>query len=198
MCGADQDNQQNAISFLMDSGVIVAAVIGAGGSVIGGLVGGWLALVAGHRQWQRDSEAQRAERSRAAAMLIAESVAELEKAVVIYAAGESDSIGLRVAFNVFAQTAGVQAIALADRDLRSRVRNHVEWVGTFAAIADQRQVEAVLVEPMRRHADALIDALDSHVNDLPLPPYQPPPLGDAAALIEWQPVGTPGSGPLPA
>jgi hypothetical protein len=164
---------------------MIGAMIGAAGSVIGGFIGGCLALLASRRQSRREAAARRAERSHAAALAIADSAAALEGAVVTYAAGESDAIALRAAFNVFAQTAGVQTIALIDQDLRARVRNHLEWVRGFAGIASGRKIELVMVEPMRRHADALIDALDAQVNGLPLPPYEPPELGNAAALRIW-------------
>jgi hypothetical protein len=170
-----------------DGAVLVAAIIGSAGSVVGGLVGGWFVLLAGHRQWQRDAAARRAERSHAAALLIVEAVAGLELAIVIWAAGESDGVALRVAFNVFAQTVAVQGIALTDSDLRDRLRNHTEFVATLASMAGRPKIEAVMVKPVRRHADALISALEAHVNDAPLPAYRPPPLSDAAGLLKWNP-----------
>lgn len=114
---------------MADASVMVAALIGAGGSVVGGFVGGWLALLAGSRQGRRDVAARRTERSHQAALAIAESLAALELAVATWTARQSDAIALRVAFNLFAQTAAVQAIALTDGDLRSRVRTHTELVG---------------------------------------------------------------------
>ena len=175
---------------------VIAALIGAGGSLIGGVVGGWFTLRAGHRQWQRDREDSRAERSHQAAMAIAGAVADLEEAVVIWEARPSDIDALREAFNIFSRIATIQSMALTDDTLRQRVRTHTELVVRLAAGAGSTPSAAAFTGTVRRHADALIGALEAHVNGNSLPAYQPPPLNDAAGLITWQPA--PQAPPAPA
>jgi hypothetical protein len=166
---------------------VIAAAIGAGGSLIGGVVGGWFALRAGHKQWQRDREDPRTERSHQAAMAIAVAVASMEEAVVTWNAHPEDTDALRASFNIFSRTAAVQSIVLTDDALRQRVRIHTELAVRLAALAGKTDAAAALTATVRRHADALIGALDAHVNGNPLPPYQPPPLDNAAGLVSWQP-----------
>jgi hypothetical protein len=98
----------------MSTSVLTASLLGAGGSVVGGFVGGWMALTASRGQSKREARARVAERSSAAALSIAESLASLEIAVVSYAAGDIDTVALCIAFNVFAQTASVQMLAISD------------------------------------------------------------------------------------
>jgi hypothetical protein len=76
---------------------LAAALIGAGGSVVGGIVGGWFAIIAARGQWRRDRADARAERSRQAAVSIAESVASMEEALVAWAENESRLVALRAA-----------------------------------------------------------------------------------------------------
>jgi hypothetical protein len=86
----------------------------------------------------------------------------------------------------------VQSIALSDS---ARVRRHVELLARVATLAESMPANAaVLVPTARRHANAVIEALDAHYNDAALPSYQPLPLNDAAGLIGWQPVRTPKRG----
>ncbi len=89
----------------------------------------------------------------------------------------------------------MQSIALSDSALRQRVRRHVELLAQAATIAESTPASgAALVPTARRHANAVIEALDAHCNDAALPSYQPLPLNDAAGLIGWQPVPTPKRG----
>lgn len=188
---------------------MAAALIGVGGSVVGAAIGGWFAIMATRGQWKRDRADARGERSRQAAMSIAESVASLEEALVTWSAGQSDLVALRAAFNAFSRTAAVQSIALTGSTLRERVRRHIELVARVATIAETNPTgAAALVPTARRHADAVIEALDAHYNDAALPSYRPLPMQDAAELLTWpsppaqgngQPAadGTPG-GTVPA
>lgn len=170
---------------------LAAALIGVGGSLVGGIVGGWFALLAARGQAKRDRETARVERSHQAAMSIAESLASMEEALVAWAADQSDLTSLRAAFNAFSRSAAVQSIALTDSALRQRVRRHVELLARIATIAERTPANAAaLVPTARRHADALIESLDAHYNDATLPSYQPLPLEDAAGLIGWRPRPT--------
>lgn len=161
-----------------------AALIGVGGSVVGGAVGGWYALRAGRQQWRRDRADARSERSWQAALAIAESAASLQESVLIWAAGGCDLDAFGLAANVFARAAAVQGLLLTDRDLRSRVDNHVRLVMTLASLSKVGTLTP-LVQPVRLHGEALIEAIDAHVNGVTLPAYRPPPLNDIAGLIAW-------------
>jgi hypothetical protein len=165
---------------------LAAALIGAGGSVVGGIVGGWLALVAVRSQWRRDRADARADRSHNAAMSIAEAVASMEEALVAWGAGQSSLAALRAAFNTFSRTAAVQSIAVTDSVVRQRVRRHVELLARVATLAEtQPPAAAELIPTSRCHTDAVIDALTAHYNDAALPAYRPLPLEDAVALLAW-------------
>ncbi len=165
---------------------LAAALIGAGGSVVGGIVVGWFTVMAARAQWKRDRADTRAERSRQAAMSIAESVASMEETLVAWSAGQSDLVALRSAFNAFSRTAAVQSIALTESTLRQRVRRHVELLARVATLAETAPGSVgALVPAARRHADAVIEALDAHYNDAALPSYRPLPMNDAVGLIAW-------------
>lgn len=174
--------------------VIIAAAIGAGGSVIGGIVGGWLTMVATRRQWKRDRADARVDRSRQAAQSIADAIATMEGAIVTWAAGESDPPTLRQAFNTFSRGILVESITLVDSELRQRVRTHVDLVSSLAALAHHPLTKR-LVPAVRHHTDAMVDAIEAHCAGEPLPAYQRPPLGDAAALVAWVPGPSDGPGP---
>jgi len=166
-------------------------------------VSGWYVLLAGRQQWQRDRQDARKDRSQLAASAIAESAASLEEAVVTWVARSSapgeraltwvannlalDALG--AVLNAFSRTATVQCIALTDRDLRDRVMNHVKLVMTLANFSRAGPITQ-LVEPVRRHSGALIEAIEAHCNETALPPYQPPPLDDLPGLLAWQPPST--------
>ena len=44
-----------------------------------------------------------------------------------------------------------------------------------------------MMTPVRRHADAVISALEAHVRGESPPPYSAPPMTDAVALLTWRP-----------
>lgn len=172
-------------------------MIGAGGSVVGGAVVGWFTIVAARGQWKRDRDRAdaRLERSRQAAISIAESVASMEEALVAWSAGQSSVAALRAAFNAFSRTAAVQSIALTESTLRNRVRRHVELLARIATLSETAAGSVGgLVPTARRHADAVIEALDAHYNGAALPTYRPLPLNDAAGLITWQPTAAQAEG----
>jgi hypothetical protein len=167
---------------------LFAAFIGAGGSVIGGLVGGWFALRAGHRQWQRDREDARTDRSHAAAMTIAESVVRLWEAVTAWQSTR-DYSAFAPAYNTFSRTIAAQSLWLTDDDLGQRVRDLQELAAVFGRGASLGESSAFPpTVQVRDCTDALADALKAHVHGEPLPPYQSPPLGDAAGLSKWTPT----------
>jgi len=176
---------------------LLAAALGAGGSILGGLAGGWFALRAGNSQWQRAREAARVDRSHQAALAIAAEIASLEGAVETWCARQEDANALVAAFNNFSLSAAVQIIGLTDDELRRRIRYHIWLVGKFSASAGQHdaspiQTEAAegmpdLAELVRGHSEAVLEAIDAHVNGRPLPPYQPPLVDNAIKSLTTKP-----------
>jgi hypothetical protein len=170
-----------------------AALIGVAGSAVGGLVVGRYAIRAGHKQWERDREDSRTDRSRQSAIVIAGAVGAMEVAIVKWQAEPADPVeiaALMAAFNMFSVSVTVQSLALTDVDLRSRVRAHQTFVGILGAQAGQGGTAPQrLAGRVRMHADIVLEALGAYVNGTPLPRYQPLPLTDDAALARWTPTG---------
>lgn len=74
-------------------------------------------------------------------------------------------------------------------------RTHVELLARVVTLAETAPGGAgALIPAARRHADAVIEALDAHYNDAALPSYRPLPLDDATALVAWQPTAAQGDG----
>lgn len=182
----------------------IAAVIGAGGSVVGGVVGGLFAVWVGRRQARQDRADARTARSHQAALSIAHEVGSLDEAIVAWnaAAGQASRAGtigvgnvqrsaaigqamteaartvseMRAVFNEFSRSATVQSIGLTDDDLRSRVRDHAELAGLLCLVAEMRGADGLLLSDIvRLHSRAVLDAINAHVNGRPLPSYTPLP-----------------------
>lgn len=120
-----------------------AALIGDGGSVVGGIVGGWFAIVAVRSQWKRDRASIRADRSHQAALSIAESMASVDDTLVALSKGLASPASGRVslqplqaAVNTFIRTDAVQSMALTDEALRERVRTHTELLNVVTQHLD--------------------------------------------------------------
>jgi hypothetical protein len=168
---------------------LYAALLGVGGSVLGGIVGGWYALRAGHNQWQRDRADALMDRSREAAMSIADAVGAMHVALATWIANQPQIEELTAAFNVFSRTLAVQGLAVTDDVLRGRVRTHQTLVGYTCSFAERDVAAAAqLAEKCLANGDTLLDALSAHVHGKTLPPYSPPPLSDAKALVVWSPT----------
>lgn len=176
----------------MDLSWLWAALIGVGGSGVGGLVGGWYVLRAGHEQWQRDRQDAQSERSRQASMSIAEAIGEMEQAIATWRANPADKTEvetLRNSFNAFSRSIAIQSLALSDGELRSRIRTPQTFVGIVGEIVRKGGTAApLLADQARKHADVVLDAISAHIHDRTLPSYEPPPLTDAGKLLRWTPV----------
>jgi hypothetical protein len=167
---------------------VVAALIGAGGSLLGGLVGGWYVVRAAQQQWQRDREQARSDRSRQAAMALAEALGHIDLAVANWGAKGVQTEELHAAFNTFAQSSALQALVLTDEELLARLRHYVALAQLLLKLARQGDTSAdSLVPAVRRGARVLADSLSAHFNDRALPAYMPPPLDDVTALTSWRP-----------
>jgi hypothetical protein len=155
---------------------LAAALIGAVGSVIGGLVGGWLAISATRRQWERDQQVALTDRSRTAALEIASWIVRMNNGLASwYQAPQGlDTEALRAEFETFSSTAAIQAIALTDDELRQRVRNYTENLSYATNAAGAPTFGRPMVDPARRHGEAVIAALEAHYRGDPLPPYNQP------------------------
>jgi hypothetical protein len=168
---------------------LYAALLGIGGSILGGAMGGWYALRATHQHWEHERKASQRDRSHQAAAAILVAVGELEQAIVAWQKGRTDADALRESHNSFVKAASVQSTGLTDDDLRARVGNHRRLAWMLAMATDDQEDGGLrdLSETVRFHADAVSPALEAHVRDNPLPPYQAPPLDDAKRLLEWRP-----------
>jgi hypothetical protein len=181
-----------------------AALIGTGGSIVGGVIGGLYALRATSNQWQRDRQDARSDRSHQAASTIADAINSLEQEIVTWRAKPEDAESLTHAYNMNSQRIGVQSMALTDMDLKARVLHHVQLVAALVLDArkyaeqfagqgmteknDRLRLQAEgLADTENRHANAVRMSLEAHVTENPLPAYQPLPLSDMAALLAWQP-----------
>lgn len=95
---------------------------------------------------------------------------------------------LAVASNDFAQAITPKLTWLTDSELQERVVNH-RSLGVAVGVGGTPNVMRVpppgLVDALRRHAEALLEALDAHINGKPLPAYSKPPLGNIKELIDW-------------
>jgi hypothetical protein len=166
----------------------IAALIGAGGSVLGGLVGGWYALRAGHKQRERDRRDTRLDRSRQAAMSIADALGMMTGTLATWNNTPQKLAELGTANNMFSLTVTVQSIALIDGELRDRIHRTKNLV-CFTSETAQRYGSAIqlLIEKTQLNSDAVLTALAAHIHGRPLPPYNPPPERNAHALADWSP-----------
>jgi len=162
-----------------------AALIGVGGSVVGGIVGGLFVLRAAQRQRERDRDDARAIRSHQAALAIADAMAALIVAVSTWKQ-DHDWDSLAAAFNTYSRTVGVQRLALIDPELRRRVQNQTPLTAAFLNVAAKGGGAAPQsADTVLRHSNAVIPALGAHVSDEALPPYQPPDLESGSGLLGW-------------
>jgi len=160
---------------------LMAALIGVGGSVVGGAVGGWLTMVAGRQQSRRDREDGRLERSKQAAVDIAAAWPVLEEALLDRAGGKIPADGLHKAFNVFSTTATMQSIPITNDLLRKHIRGHVMSVLEATQYADAPERLSPRVEHLRQSGGEMCQAIDAHYRDKPLPPYGGTTEADRAA-----------------
>ena len=128
-------------------------------------------------------------------MSIAEAVGEMEQAIGTWQANPADQAEIAAllnAFNGFSRSVAIQGLALTDDELHSRVRAHQIFVGVLGKLAQQGSTSAPpLAEQVRKHADVVLDAISAHVHGNLLPAYQPLPLSDAVALMQWTPAPAP-------
>ncbi len=150
-------------------------------------MGGWFALSAGSRQSPRDIEQRRTDRSDQAAMLIAEASPALELAFLARVAEDRGKNELNQAVNAFTITASIQSMVITDPQVRERVRNHYLLSFELDELASRPRDLSLYVPALRHPAAAMVDALDAHVDNRPLPAYQAPPVNDRQRLVAWRP-----------
>jgi hypothetical protein len=150
---------------------IVQAAIAGGSAVLGGLVGGWLTVRAAREQWRHDAQAANMERSHFASQRLLIATAQPEAALVTWRANHDVEL-LKAAFNSFSATsmAGVPFVPYGA--VATRVRAHNEFGFRFVSFVTSRGgAAAPLVESFRRHADAVTDTLEAHIQGRRLPTY---------------------------
>jgi gas vesicle protein len=146
------------------------AVIGVIGSVIGGIVGGVFALRATASQSKREREEASRDRSRQAAMNIADALSVLEETLLDRSRETIDANGLDRAYNVFSRTVSTQSIPITDDELRRRIEAHRRLV--FEATDSTHVGPAELagrVDRPRAKGDAMSKAIEAHYRNIPLP-----------------------------
>jgi hypothetical protein len=149
---------------------LYVALLGVGGSIVGGAVGGWYVLRATHQQWVHDRAAARLDRSHRAASAVMAAISDLELAIVAWQKGRKDADALRDATNSFERTALVQSIALTDDELSERLNYHRLLAHKLVqAVNDKETGAPALSETVRYHADAMFHALRAHTRGEPLP-----------------------------
>ena len=169
----------------------MAALIGAVGSIVGGAVGGWLAILAARRQWERDQATSRASRSHEAAMSIAGAVDSVQEALIDWLADPDDPAALRRAYNSSSRTVGMQSMALADPELRVRVKWFMDQFAEIARLAVEDGVKARSRGELLDHDTRdLLRALEAHSNGQALPLYVPPPQLNDVPPIFWRSLPT--------
>jgi hypothetical protein len=153
-----------------------------GGAVVGGIVGGSYVIYTGRQQSRRDREDARTDRSSQAALAIASAIGQLITAMVAWRI-DRDNQKLWAALVPFNLTAGIQNLALADGEVRSRVVNDVYLAASISSLPDDSESIKVIADAICRHSQEVIDALGKHIHGQQLPPYEAPPLNDAEALM---------------
>jgi hypothetical protein len=139
---------------------LYAALIGIGGSILGGLVVGWYTLRAVHQQWEHDRATARLDRSHQAASAVIAAISELEQAIFAWQKGREDADALLKVHNSFERAALVHSTALTDHHLFVRVSNHQLLAYKFVVAArDEDRRASALSEAVRYHADKVIPAL---------------------------------------
>jgi hypothetical protein len=153
---------------------LAAALIGAGAAIVGGLVSGWLTMLAGRQQSRGERQAERLERSKQAALDIASAWSVLEEALLDRSVGSVSAADLNKAFNTYSRTAGVQSIPIIDEELRRRIRGHLQLAFSSTLYADKPEQLATKIERLRNNGLAMSDSIEAYYNDKPLPPYSGP------------------------
>jgi hypothetical protein len=153
---------------------LAAALIGAGASVFGALVGGGFTLWAAVRQSGSERKAARLERSKQAAMDIAASWPVLEEALLDRAHGKNAANDLHKAFNAFSRTAAMQCIPVTDEELRRRIRGHINLALSSTLYADNPEQLSTKVQRLQTNGAEIAESIDAHYNDKPLPAYSGP------------------------
>jgi hypothetical protein len=170
---------------------VIAALIGAGGAIVGGLVGGWFALLAAHRQWSRDREDRRSDQSRQAALEIAEASNLLEEAFLARAVERISGDELTRAFNTFSQIASMRSIAIIDPQIRKRVRDHQLLGFAYMTFSHEPEKLSPYADRLRVHGEAMTAAIEAYYNGKLLPPYQSIPLASTDQILAWKPTPPP-------
>jgi hypothetical protein len=174
------------------------ALIGAGGAIVGALVGGLLVIWAGTRQWRRDRADATAERSHAAAKSILASLGNYELAVIAWQQDYKMDALLR-AKDAFTLASLPELPLISDYNVTSRIFAHTEfglrliYAASTTGFSGARPADRTiaLAKAFQRHGGYLVICLVAHIQGNKLPPYQRPPLDDDSALIDWTPPEAP-------
>ncbi len=95
---------------------------------------------------------------------------------------DGDGDALEAALFRFQQATFVQVMVLTDEVVGDRVVDYLELAGN---LTDTTHPDYDLVRAVNRDNTIVQESLGAHVQGDPLPDYEPPPLGDLAALRRW-------------
>jgi hypothetical protein len=171
-----------------DDPVWVTALISGGSALLGAVVGSVITSRAGQALAKGERKAQRLRRSHEAASELIESIYTLSRAVDYAIASTSPPL-LAEASNDFSESVAPKLAWIEDEALTSRVRNHRTFavaVGIGGTPKISRIPPPGLAEALGRHAEAILEGLEAHIQGIPLPAYREPPLRDIQGLIDWQ------------
>ena len=167
--------------------VWTAAIIPVGSAILGALVGGFLAFRIAVGQARLERRAAKRDRSHAAALTIAEALFTLSRGVDAGLNATSPPM-IAAAVNDFNNTIGAPLIALADEEVKERVKSHRAFsrqLGAGSLRQPSTMPDPDLVEAFKRHQEATYEVLEAHVAEKPLPAYRRPPLKQPDALAQW-------------
>jgi hypothetical protein len=159
--------------------LLLAALIGAGGSLIGGVVGGGFVLLAGRQQFK----ATRLDRSHQAALTVLSQAGAMHTAVMAWSRNP-DAQALFGAFKTFGQGATTQIAVISDGSVGACLKDYADLIDKILEIAGQENAPN-LDEAENRQYWTLINAISAHVHGDKPATYEPPPLDDLTALHNW-------------
>jgi len=174
----------------MSTDQIEQAVIGFGSAIIGAIVGGLFVLYAARGQWRRDKR----ETSRQAARRVLAALVPLEGVFATLLAGQSiPNAEAAATLNTFSAATTTELPFITDDQVCARVLAHVQlcWpLLLFQITASAPPPPRDVYQAVRRHANAVVEALEAHIRERPLPRYVPLPQNasgapDLSALVSW-------------
>jgi len=180
----------------MTADQMLAGVIGFGSAILGAVVGGIFVLVAARGQWKNDRQGTVRQASRESARRLLAALVPLEGTFATLLGGQRVvAAELNTIFNAFSGVTTAELPFITDDQVARRVLAHVQPCWPLIRMAPTAPPPRPVLEAVRRHADAVTEALEAHIRGAPLLAYRPLPMDttgriDIHALIAWPGQGT--------